>query len=184
MSQRSPVTRGRQLHCPLRGSQVVCKEPSALQWQAVTGEQGVGMRWDMYRHPPPPARTLTGAGGEAVETGAALLAGGARVAGAAVAQTTCPTELVQGSLGITAAGYGSTVGSGPGTIQWPGSFLSQPSTHHGSWGNHGGLGGSGHSEAPRTRAGMGSGQPRHSLQAGSLQGCSHILQSGVCHRVP
>lgn len=35
MSHRSPVTLGRQLHCPLRGSQDACRDPSAEQLQGV-----------------------------------------------------------------------------------------------------------------------------------------------------
>ena len=51
VSHRSPVTRGRQLHCPLRASQTACKEPSAEQWQA-GGGGGVGTRWNAGTHTP------------------------------------------------------------------------------------------------------------------------------------
>ena len=53
---------------------------------------------------PPPARTLTGTVGEAVEAGAAFLAGSARVAGATEAHAPCPAELVQGTPGVAGAG--------------------------------------------------------------------------------
>lgn len=43
----------------------------------------------------------------------------------------------------------------------------------GSQGSHGSQGDSGHSEGLQTRAGTGSGQPRRSPRAGSLQCCSH-----------
>ena len=55
-------------------------------------------------HPASPAATLTGAVGEAVEAGAALLAGGARVASTAVARPACPAQLVQGTPWVAGAG--------------------------------------------------------------------------------
>lgn len=51
-----------------------------------------------------PQKALTGTVGEAVETGAALLAGGTCIARAAAAQPTGATELVQGAPGVTGAG--------------------------------------------------------------------------------
>lgn len=178
-SHRSPVTRGRQLHCPLRGSQAVCREPSAEQWQA--GGTGSGWVRGGARLPaPPPTGTLTGTGGEAVVAGAALLAGGARVAGAAATQPACSADLVQGAPGVTAAGCEGQrvrprhprVPSCPAWAPAP----PCPSAHRGSQGSRGGRGGSGHSEGRQTRAGTGSGQPRRSPRAGSLRGCSHTLQ--------
>lgn len=105
VSHRSPVTRGRQLHCPLRGSQAASREPWAEQWQA--GEGG-GVGWACSGTPPaasprPPARTLTGTGGEAVETRAALPAGGACVARAAATRPAYTAELIQRPLGVAVA---------------------------------------------------------------------------------
>lgn len=45
MSHRSPVTCGRQLHCPLWGSQAACREPSGEQWQATGGRGGGVSTW-------------------------------------------------------------------------------------------------------------------------------------------
>lgn len=126
--------------------------------------------------PPIPRGTLTGTGGEAVETGGALLAGGAGVAGTAAAQPARAAELVQGPVGVAVAGCGGhrvrprLHGGAPAPPLRP-----RPAAHRGSWGSRGGPGGSGHSGGLRTRAGRGSGQPRRSPWAGSPHGCSHTL---------
>lgn len=184
-SHRSPITRGRQLHCPLRGSQAACREPSAEQWQAGGGER-VWAHGGTHLPSGPPARTLTGTGREAVEAGTTLLAGGARVAGAAAAQPACPTQLVQGTLGVAVASC-----KGHRVRPWAlwVAFLthpapSQPSAHCGSQDSRGSQGGSGHNEGHQTQAGMGSDQPRHSPRAGSPQGCSHTLRSREAHKGP
>lgn len=118
-----------------------------------------------------------------MEAGAALLAGGARVAGAAAAQPARPAELVQGTVGVTVAGCNrarfrpwAPVGGPPAPPR--------PSAHRGSQGSHDGQSGSGHNEGHQTRAGTGSGQPRRSPRAASLQGCSHTLRSGEAHSGP
>lgn len=176
VSHRSPVTRGRQLHCPLRGSQAACRAPSAEQWQA--GGTASGWVCGGARPPAPPAaRTLTGTGGEAVVAGAALLAGGARVAGAAATQPARPADLVQGALGVAAAGCeGQRVRPRHPWVR-PRPARAPAPAHRGSRGSRGSRGGSGRSEARRTRAGTGSGPPRRSPRAGSLRGCSRTLWS-------
>lgn len=142
------------------------------------GRRGVGTRRLARACPPPPIPrgTLTGTGGEAVETGGALLAGGAGVTGTAAAQPARAAELVQGPVGVAVAGCGGhrvrprLHGGAPAPPLRP-----RPAAHRGSWGSRGGPGGSGHSGGLRTRAGRGSGQPRRSPWAGSPHGCSHTL---------
>lgn len=78
MSHRSPVTRGRQLHCPLRGSQVVCREPSEEQWQA-------GERWVWARRGDGRGRGL-----ERIRVDAGTWAHGRTGGGRAGVQRGCP----------------------------------------------------------------------------------------------